>query len=109
MSSFRKGDIVTIQGTVMANYTPGIAADGQPALVRVRPYSHYETIYLDPQHVVVEVPYFESGDQVIVRNVGAATVIATDFDTLWCRDIDGNRHSVYASDVHLAPEEGASA
>lgn len=64
MTTYRKGDIVTIKAEVRSDWTPTAPAGGDVNKVWLKPLGHYDTMFIDAENVTPYQYHFEVGETV---------------------------------------------
>ena len=78
---FRKGDIVSLRGTVKHNFDPYDCEKDTRVFVDI--VGSHETIWIKPEDVTLVQPMFEIGDQVRWDEHGAGTIVAINDGHAW--------------------------
>lgn len=94
----RKGDIITIRATVVSDHEPS------KEKLYVRPFGHYDNIFVGAEYAKMEIPFFQKLDRVVTSTGHHGEVIATFDDQVWVRADNGCLDTYDATTLVLSPE-----
>jgi hypothetical protein len=106
--TYRKGDIVTIRAVVERHYDAEVNHIGGQVSIKVE--DHHQTIFVKPEQLTIQIPFFAPGERVQKINSGRTpirgTVVANSEDSVWVKFDTGKHGTVPANELEALEGRG---